>query len=73
MIADLYRFNYSFFPTNSHFVECGVKESGYVILGWCSEINRSALAMARAKVITDAMAAWTKIVDKGDVKIISTR
>ena len=49
--ANIYRYNYSALPTNSQFTERGMKESGYVTLGRCAEKNRSALAIARAKII----------------------
>ena len=66
--ADIYRFNISAFPTNSQFTERGVKESGYVTLGRRTKKNRSALAIARAKIIPDAMAAGKKVIDRGDGK-----
>ena len=64
--ADVYRFNYSSLLTNSQFTERGVKESGYVTLSRRTEKNRSALAMARAKIIPDAMAAGKKGINRGD-------
>ena len=68
LFADLYRFNFSSLLTNSQFTERGVKESGYVTLGRRTEKNRSALAMARTKIIPDAMAAGKKVIDRGDGK-----
>ena len=66
--SNVYRYNYSALPTNSQFTERGVKESGYVTLGRRLEKNRSALAIARAKIIPDAMVAGKKVVDRGDGK-----
>lgn len=51
----LYLHEYSALPTNTQFVERGVKESGYVTLGRRNETNRSVLAIARAKIIPDAI------------------
>ena len=66
--ADVYRFNFSSLPTNSQFTERGAKESGYVTLGRCTEKKRSALVMARAKIIPDAMAAGKEVIDRGNGK-----
>ena len=46
---------YSALPTNTQFVERGVKESGYVSLGKRCESNRTILAIARGKVLPDAL------------------
>ena len=66
--ADVYRFNFSSIPSSSRFIERGVKESGYATLDRRTEKNRSTLAMARAKIIPDAMAAGKKLIDGGDGK-----
>ena len=64
----LYLYNYAALPTNSQFTERGVKESGYVSLGRRSEKNRSALAIARARIIPDAMAVGKELVKSDDGK-----
>ena len=46
---------YSALPTNTQFTERGVKESGLVSLGRRQESNRSILAMARGRIIPDAL------------------
>ena len=51
----LYLIRYSALPTNTQFTERGVKESGYVSLGCRGETNRSVLAIARSKVLPDAL------------------
>ena len=43
---NLYLHQYSAFPTNTQFVERGVKESGYVSLGRRGEAQRSVLAIS---------------------------
>ena len=60
----LYVEQLSALPTNSQFTERGVKESGYVSLGRRSEKYRSTLAIARAKIIPDAMASGNAIVNQ---------
>lgn len=54
--CNLYLHQYSALPTNTQFVERGVKESGYVSLGRRGERQRSILAISRAKLIPDAIA-----------------
>ena len=49
-------------------MERGVKESGYVSLGHCSKKNRSALAIARARTIPNAMDEGKKVIEKDDGK-----
>ena len=56
-LKNLYLFQYSALPTNTQFIERGVKESGYVTLGRRGEKNRSILAIARGKLLPDAMCA----------------
>ena len=51
----LYLIRYSALPTNTQFTERGVKESGYVSLGRRGEANRSVLAIARSKLLPDAL------------------
>ena len=46
---------FSSFPTNTQFVERGVKESGYVSLGRRAENNRTILAIARGKVLPEVL------------------
>ena len=66
--ANLYRNEYSALPTNSQFMEWGIKESGYVSLGRRSKKNRSTLAIACARIIPGAMAEGKKLVEKDDGK-----
>ena len=47
---------YPALPTNTQFVERGVKESGYVCLGRRCEENRTILTIARGKVLPEALA-----------------
>ena len=42
-------------PTNTQFVERGVKESGFVTLGRRNETNRSILAISRATIIPEGL------------------
>ena len=51
----LFLYQYSSLPTNTQFVERGVKESGYVTLGRRAETNRTILAIARGKVLPEAL------------------
>ena len=44
-----YLHQYAAVPTNTQFVERGVKESGYVTLGRRCKSNRTILAIARGK------------------------
>ena len=50
-----YLLQFSPLPTNTQFTERGVKESGYVSLGRRMEKKRSILAMARGRVLPDAL------------------
>ena len=50
-----YLIEFASFPTNTQFVERGVKESGYVSLGRRGETNRSILAIARGKILPEAL------------------
>ena len=50
----VYLYEYCALPTNTHFVERGVKESGYVCLGRQGEHQRSVLAISRGKLLPDA-------------------
>ena len=51
------------FPTNTQFAERGVKESGYVSLGRRGERNRTIMAIARGKVLPDALQLGQKDLD----------
>ena len=42
-------------PTNTQFVERGVKESGFVSLGSRGETNRSILAIARSCLVSNSL------------------
>ena len=64
----LYEHSYAALSTNSQFTKRGVKESGDVTLGRRSEKVRSALAMARARLIPDAMAVGHCIIDTSGEK-----
>ena len=55
LIRDEYLHQYAALPTNTQFVERGVKESGYVSLGRRAEQNRTILAIARGKVLPDSL------------------
>eukprot|EP00957_Ditylum_brightwellii_P013230 998366-Ditylum_brightwellii.AAC.1 len=46
---------YSSLPVNIQFVERGIKENSYVSLGGRQETNRSTLAVARGKVLPEAL------------------
>ena len=50
-----YLHEFSALPTNTQFVERGVKESGYVSLGRRGESQRSVLAISQAKLLPEAM------------------
>ena len=52
---EIYLFQYSGLPTNTQFVEHGVKESGYVTLGRRKELNQSIMVMARGRIISEAL------------------
>ena len=43
------------FPTNIQFVERGVTNSAYISLGRRGETNRSILAIARSKILPEAL------------------
>ena len=51
----LYLEKYSSFPTNTQFVERGVKESGFVALGRRDEKNRTILALSRSKILPEVL------------------
>ena len=51
----LYLHQYLSFPTNTQFVERGVKESGYVSLGQRGESQQSVFAISRAKLLPEAL------------------
>lgn len=72
LFSDLYQSHYYSLPSNSQFIDRGVIESGYVILWRHSENNHFALAIARAKIIPDTMAAGIKLL-KNAIEKISTR
>ena len=55
-LRDEYLHQYAALPTNTQFVERGVKESGYVTLGRRCESNRTILAIARGKDLPEALA-----------------
>ena len=52
-----YLHTFAALPTNTQFVERGVKESGYVSLGRRGEENRTILAIARGKDLPDALSS----------------
>ena len=54
-LCNVYLHQYTALPTNTQFVERGVKESRYVLLGQCDEQNRITLAIARATVLPDCL------------------
>ena len=56
----LYLHQYAALPTNTQFVERGVKESGFVSLGRRGEEHRTILAIARGKDLPDAMLSGRK-------------
>ena len=60
----LYLEQYSAFPTNTQFVERGVKESGFVALGRRDEKNRTILALSRSKVLPEALALGRALVNR---------
>ena len=62
--CQLYLEQYSAFPTNTQFVERGVKESGFVALGRRDEKNRTILALSRSKVLPKALALGRALVNK---------
>eukprot|EP00957_Ditylum_brightwellii_P187953 14310126-Ditylum_brightwellii.AAC.1 len=46
---------YSALPTNTQFVECGVKDSGYVTLGQRNKMNCSIMAVICSGAIMDVL------------------
>ena len=63
---ECYLRKYSSLPTNTIFVERGVKESGYVTLGRRDESTRSLLILARGKVIPEALEIGSMEVNVGN-------
>ena len=51
----LYLHEYAALTINNRFVEQGVKESGYAALGRRGEANRTVLAIARGKILPEAL------------------
>ena len=62
--CQLYLEQYSAFPTNTQFVERGVKESGFVVLSRRDEKNRTILTLSRSKVLPEALALGRALVNK---------
>ena len=54
-LRDIYLYQYSAMPSNTQFTERGVKESGYVSLGWRNETNWSVLDIARGRTLKEAL------------------
>ena len=50
-----YLTEFSALPTNTHFVERGVKESGYALLGRRNETNCIVLDIARGKSLSESL------------------
>ena len=59
---------FSALPTNTQFTERAVKESGYVSLGNRNEKQRSILAIACGKTLSEALEKGRKSVKKNDVR-----
>ena len=58
--CDLYLTRYLALPTNTQFTKRGVKELGYLSLGQMGETNWSILAIARGKILPEALTIGRK-------------
>eukprot|EP00957_Ditylum_brightwellii_P166062 12643229-Ditylum_brightwellii.AAC.1 len=55
---------YSALPTNMQFVECGVKESGYITLGQRNKTNCSIMAVMHDEAMMDALRQGREEINK---------
>eukprot|EP00957_Ditylum_brightwellii_P162549 12378241-Ditylum_brightwellii.AAC.1 len=55
---------YSALPTNTQFVECEVKGSGYITLGRKNKMNHSIMVVARSEAMMDTLKQGREEINK---------